>query len=98
MIMRLLSTCTALYYRVIISLFCCLGIYGSYRNTGIPMADVISFDTSIYRSSRPGVFCKKGVLRNFAKFTGKNLCQSLFLNKVPGLKPEKRDSGTGIFL
>ena len=29
-------------------------------------------------SSRPEVFCKKGVLRNFAKFTGKNLCQSLF--------------------
>ena len=24
------------------------------------------------------VFCKKGVLRNFAKFTGKYLCQSLF--------------------
>ena len=24
------------------------------------------------------VFCKKGVLKNFAKFTGKHLCQSLF--------------------
>ena len=24
------------------------------------------------------VFCKKGILRNFAKFTGKHLCQSLF--------------------
>ena len=23
-------------------------------------------------------FCKKGVLRNFAKFTGKPLCQSVF--------------------
>ena len=22
------------------------------------------------------VFCKKGILRNFAKFTGKHLCQS----------------------
>ena len=38
-----------------------------------------------YRSSRPEVFCKKGVLRNFAKFTGKHLCQSLFFNKVTGL-------------
>ena len=28
--------------------------------------------------------CKKGVLRNFAKFTGKHLCQSLFFNKVAG--------------
>ena len=25
---------------------------------------------------------KKGVLRNFAKFTGKHLCQSFFLNKL----------------
>ena len=31
-------------------------------------------------------FCKKGVPRNFAKFTGKQLCQSLFLNKVAGLR------------
>ena len=26
----------------------------------------------------PEVFCEKGVLRNFAKFTEKHLCQSLF--------------------
>ena len=38
-------------------------------------------------SSRPGVFCKKSVLRNFTKFTGKHLCQSLFFNKVAGLRP-----------
>ena len=44
---------------------------------------------------------KKGILRNFAKFTGKQLCQSLFFNKVAGLRPTtllKRDSGTGVFL
>ena len=35
-----------------------------------------------YGSSRPEVFCKKGVLRNFTKFTGKNPRQSLFFNKV----------------
>ena len=29
------------------------------------------------RSSRPEAFCKKGVPRNFTKFTGKHLCQSL---------------------
>ena len=39
-----------------------------------------------FRSSRPEVFCKKGVLRDFAKFTGKHLCHSLFFNKVAGLK------------
>ena len=36
--------------------------------------------------SRPKVFCKKDVLKNFAKFAGKHLCQTLFLNKVSGLK------------
>ena len=30
---------------------------------------------------------EKGVLRNFSKFTGKHLCQSLFFNKVAGLGP-----------
>ena len=38
------------------------------------------------RSSRPEVFCNEGVLRNFAKFTGKDLCQSLFFNKVAALR------------
>ena len=33
------------------------------------------------------MFCKKGVPMNFAKFTGKNLCQNLFFNKVAGLRP-----------
>ena len=30
---------------------------------------------------------KKGVLRNFTKFTGKHLCQSLFFDKVAILRP-----------
>ena len=33
------------------------------------------------------MFYKKGVLRNFTKFTGKHLCQSFFFNKVAGLRP-----------
>ena len=46
----------------------------------------------IPRSSRPEVFCKKGVLRNFTKFTGKHLCQSPFLIKLQasGLKLLKK--------
>ena len=32
----------------------------------------------------PEVFYIKGVLKNFAKFTGKHLFQSLFFNKVAG--------------
>ena len=42
---------------------------------------------TLYRSSRPKVFCKKGVLRNLAKFTGKQLYQSFFFDKVGGLSP-----------
>ena len=42
---------------------------------------------SQFRSSRPEVFYKKGVLRNFANFTGKHLRQALFFNKIAGLRP-----------
>ena len=38
---------------------------------------------ALNRSSRSEVFCKKGGLRNFVKFTGKHLCQSLFFNEGP---------------
>ena len=41
------------------------------------------------RSSCPEMFSKKGVLRNFAKFTGKHLCQSPFFIKVAGLRQER---------
>ena len=42
---------------------------------------------TIFRSSLPEMFCNKGVLRNFAKFTGKHLFQSLFFNKLARLRP-----------
>ena len=53
------------------------------------------------RSSHPEVLCKKGVLRNLAKFIGKHLCQSLFFNKVAGSGLQlywKRDFSTSVFL
>ena len=40
----------------------------------------------ILRSSRPEVFCKKDAFRNFTKFTGEQLRQGLFFNKVAGLR------------
>ena len=40
----------------------------------------------LVRSSHPELFCRKGVLRKSEKFTGKHLCQILFLNKVAGLQ------------
>ena len=39
------------------------------------------------RSSLTDVFFKKGAHRNFTKFIGKHLCQSVFFNKVAGLSP-----------
>ena len=39
----------------------------------------VLFFIFFFRCSRPEVFCKKGVLRNFAKFTGKHLRQRLFI-------------------
>ena len=37
-----------------------------------------------FRSNYQGCSVKKGVLRNFAKFAEKHLCQSLSFNKVAG--------------
>ena len=64
----------------------------SFRDTGdnckLYQFVNLSHDQKKTRSSRPEVFCIKGVLRNFTKFTGKRLCQSLFFNKVAGLRPQ----------
>ena len=40
-----------------------------------------------FRSSQRRCSLRKGVLRNFSKFTGKHLCQRLYFNKVAGLRP-----------
>ena len=48
---------------------------------------LFKFWHTINRSSYLEVFCKKGVLGNFSKFTGKQLCQCLFFNKGAGLRP-----------
>ena len=53
------------------------------------------------RSSHWRCSVRKGVLRDFAKLTGKYLCQGLFFNKVAGLSLQlylKRESDTGVFL
>ena len=39
------------------------------------------------RSSHRRCSLREGVLRNFAKFTGKHQCQSLFFNKAAGFRP-----------
>ena len=39
------------------------------------------------KSSCPELACKKDAPENSTKYTGKHFCQSLFFNKVAGLKP-----------
>ena len=63
-----------------------------YYNTGNRSNDTIEGKKtylmrilSTARSSHRRCSVGKGVLKNFAKFTGKHLCQSLFFNIVEGL-------------
>ena len=61
------------------------------RNINFSSAS-ISVNTSLsitFGISRPEAFYKKGAFRNFAKFTGKHLCQSHFFNKVAGLGQDR---------
>ena len=51
-------------------------------NNGKPKGQFLIKDRG---SSHRRCSLKKGVLRNFAKFTGKHPCQRIFLNKVEGL-------------
>ena len=46
-------------------------------------------DLSLFKSSHRRCSVEKGVLKNFANFTGKHLCSSLFLIKtfLPKKKP-----------
>ena len=45
-----------------------------------------SHNLKIDPSNGVEVLCEKSVLRNFAKFTEEHMCQSLFFNKVAGLR------------
>ena len=36
----------------------------------------------LFRSIHPKMSCEKSVLKNFTKFTGKNMCRSLLFNKI----------------
>ena len=70
-----------LLYLVVIHRSVCRTIEISRRQDTVKHDDTFAKT----KSSRPEVFRKKGVLRNFAKFTGKHLCQSFFFNKVSSL-------------
>ena len=87
----------------------CLALAGPVRgkskeiSTKNPDRSLFEANVDVFkiRSSHRTCSLRKSVLRNFAKFTRKHLCQSLLFNKVAGLRPAtllKRDSGMGVFL
>ena len=55
------------------------------HKTQITLLRLLRIIWHIWRSSHRRCSVKKGVLTNFAKFTGKHLWQSFFLNKIAGL-------------
>ena len=57
---------------------------------GLKQKRISTNSTAKIRSSHRRCSGKKWLLRNFAKFTGKDLCHSLFLYKVADLRPSKK--------
>ena len=82
-------TCPYFSRAYVPSFFTCLRAYNHSQNilrlTSIPCIAV--FLWIICRSSHRRCSLRKGVLRNFVKFTGKHLCQSLLFIIVSGLRP-----------
>ena len=63
---------------------CSFQIYVNYES-------VTKCNNKRNRSSHPELFCKKGVLGSFTKFTGKHLSQSVFFKSLrPGTLLKKR--------
>ena len=81
-----------LFFFPFFSHFSCFSFFlhkGICRNAYICCVRVLS---QYYQQKQtPEVFCKKDIPRNFAKFTGKYLRQSLFFNKVAGLPAKFRN-------
>ena len=65
---HLLNSCTVIYF---------------FNNQKLQKV-YLRIDFTQLRSSRLEVFSRKRVLRNFAKFTGKHMSESLFFNKNAG--------------
>ena len=64
--------------------------YHIAKPKGLPFLKLLSSHTGKFQWSEVVVrrcSVKKVVLRNFAKFTGKHLCQRLFFNKIADLRP-----------
>ena len=71
------------------------------RAETIPWEKILTVKSRNGRNSCSQILMKISVIKNFAVFTGKHLCWSLFLWKLQVLKrasPLKGNSNTGVFL
>ena len=50
------------------------------------LSSIFAISIQQFKKQPPELVCEKAVLKNFVKFTGKHLCQSLFFNKVVGVR------------
>ena len=72
----------------VIAIYGCTPRHGNWlRNLFSVGKIIVLYSHVVCRSSHLEMFCEKGVLKNFAKFTGKHLCQGLFFNKGAGHRP-----------
>ena len=72
-----------IYFRILFFAFFVISIATSDRDQLLIAISQEDFQCCmLYRSSHRRCSVRKGVVKNFAKFTGKHLCQSLFINKL----------------
>ena len=91
--------CKKLYLRCFSGSWICLRL--SSLETSVFFCYFFHFESIKVRSSRWQMYFKIEVFKNFAIFTGKHMCWSLFVMKLLAYKPAnllKRDSNTSIFL
>ena len=86
---------------IYLSKFCssCQDGFKKINNNLIIIFKIFKIKLEIYlvKSSHQRCSIIKGVLRNFAKFTGKHLCQSLFFNKVKAYNFIKKEILAQVF-
>ena len=56
--------------------------FAKYFTLDVLLCSEYSYDRSSHRTC----YVRKGVLRNFPKFTGKHMCQSPFFNRLAGTR------------
>ena len=70
---------------VLLYIWCIISEHLVLGTLWVAASEILSWVILTFIRSRPEVFCKKGILTTFTKFTGKLLWQSLIFNKVAGL-------------